>query len=709
MNNKAKSIAVVFAISALFGCGADESNSEQSAPLPSNPVTPAPELSSLTISVRDANSQTGIDSASVGIGSIYKQTNLQGEAVYQLAEGVYSISVNKSGYDEAESMVAITGDDSSIFIDLEGDVALPAPEEMFVFHSENDDSFYMEYWGDTWGSGAVVTDINDDPDYQKVLEIASGTNWGNGAAIAWGNEQVNAINTSTYTHAQFKLKTSTFESVEVNVQGFGIPDFSSAYAISSGVPIGNGWLQFEVPIPQTYDLSWFGLVFTSGQPSSVLLSDVSFITKEVTVSQPHEAAPVPAVNDNEVFSIFSDSLTEDKFVSLWNENWWNAPFYSQGSIAGDNYSRYEILGAGAEGGVVGIQYGIEYGSVDVSNHNTWNLDLYVEPGIQKIELQLVSTDGSAKYVIDNPSAEQWLSLQIPFLDMTVNPNAALNTAQLQMAGIQLWGEAGKAIFVDNFYFSGEANSYNVDVLVKDNLGAVLANAEVSVGIDGEHDEAYKVTTNASGIATLNLAEGVQKVKATSSAFGIAQKFTTVNGPGGSLELTLLPLNPAPSVAAPVPSVASDDVISLFSDGLTSPHWITYWSDPWWNPPTHSDITIDGNLTAKFQITPDGTAGGVTGIQYGVETPVDASQMTGLRFDFYATTGVSKAQFQLLSQSGPLIFDMNSVQHDQWVSVELDFAALGADGNYDKSVMTQLGMALWGTTSDSVYLDNIYFY
>ncbi len=709
MNNKAKSLAVVFAMSTLFGCGSEDSESVENAPLPSTPAAPTPELSSLTISILDANSQTGIASASIGIGSIYKQTNLQGEAVYQLEDGVYSISVNKTGYEEAESMVSITGDDSSIVIDLEGDSALPAPEEMYIFHSENDDSYYMEYWGDTWGSGAVVSDINDDPDYGKVLEIGSGTNWGNGAAIAWGNEQVNAINTSTYTHAQFKLKTSTFENVEVNVQGFGIPDFSSGYAISSGVPIGNGWLQFEVPIPQTYDLSWFGLVFTSEQPSTVLLSDVSFITKELTVSQPHEAAPTPALNDNEVFSIFSDSLTEDKFVSLWNENWWNAPFHSMGSIEGDNYSRYEILGAGAEGGVVGIQYGIEYGSVDVSNHNTWNLDLYVEPGISKIELQLVSTDGSAKYVIENPSAEQWLSLQIPFLDMIVNPNAALNTAQLQMAGIQLWGEAGKAIFVDNFYFSGESESHSLSVSVKDNQGSALANAQVFVGVDGEHDEAYRVTTNASGIATLNLSEGLQKVKATANGFGIAQAYTTVNGAGASLDLTLTALNSGPSVAAPVPSVSSEDVISLFSDDLTSPHWITYWSDPWWNPPTHSDITIAGNLTAKFQITPDGTAGGVTGIQYGVENPVDASQMTGLRFDFYATSGVTKAQFQLLSQSGPLIYDMNSVQHDQWVSVELEFAALGADGSYDKSVMTQLGMALWGTTSDSVYLDNIYFY
>ncbi|GAB7220667.1 Ig-like domain-containing protein [Vibrio comitans] len=711
MNNNLKRIGVACAITALFGCGSDSDNSGSGSGSGNEPSSPAPtpELSQLTVAIRDANLQSHITQASVKIGEQYKDTNAQGEVVYEVEDGVYTITVNKTGYHSSESQVLIAGHDSSVVIDLETKEFIPAPEEMFIFHSTNDDSYYMEYWGDTWGSGALVQDISDDPDFLKVLRIDSGTNWGNGAGIAWGNEQVNAVDTSTYTHARFNLKTTTFSTVQVNVQGFGIPDFSTDYSISSGTPLPNGWVQFEVPIPKTYDLRWFGLVFTSDQPSSVLLSDVSFITKDVGVSQPNEPAPVPEIFDNEAFSIYSDSLSEDKFISLWNENWWNAPFYSAGSIEGNNYARYEILGAGAEGGVVGIQYGIEYGAIDVSNHNTWNIDLYVEPGINRIMLQLVSGDGSSSYTIDNPQTGQWLSLQIPFLDMAINGNGALNTAQLQMAGIQLWGEAGKAIFVDNIYFSGQSNNYDLNVLVKDSFGAAMQNAEVIVGIDGEHDSAYRVTTNSNGIATLALSEGVQKIKAVANGYGVTQQLHTLNSGSGSLELTLSALNPGPVVAAPVPNVSSSDVISLFSDSLTSSYYITYWSDPWWNPPVHSMINIDGNATAKFQITPDGVSGGVTGIQYGVQEPVDASMMTGLRFDFYATSGVTKAQFQLLSQSGPLIYDINSIQSGQWMTVELSFDELGADGSYDRSKMQQLGMALWGTTSDSVYLDNIYFY
>lgn len=687
----------------LIGCGGGES--DNSAPL--NPPPVQGEVYELSVLVRDANSRTALEGASVNVAGSLKSTNAQGMAYFDLKDGNYTVYSSMNGYIRNEKSILIDGQDRTLSFDLEE--GMSAPEEGFVFHSDHDDSFYMQYWGDTWGSGAQITDIKDDPDFSKVLEIKSGTNWGFGAGIAWGNQFQNAIDTSSYTHVRFNLKPSGFANVEVNVQGFNITNFAATYAINSGTPLANGWYQFEVPIPTTTELKWLGLVFTGGEPSSVLLSNVSFITKDVQLSQPNQEAPAPTLSDNEAFSIFSDTLKEDKFVSLWNENWWNAPFYTPGSINGNNYARYEIVGAGAEGGVVGIQYGIEYGSVDVSMHDTWNLDLYVEPGIRKVQLQLVSTDGSATYVIDNPATEQWLSLEIPFSAMALNGDSTLNSAQMQMAGIQLWGDAGQAIFIDNFYFSGTSNSYDLEVSVIDQQGNPIANADVIVGVDGEYDEAYTVSTNASGLAVLNLSEGKQKVNAVADGYGIAQSVTTIDSSTNTLELALVPLNPGPTEAAPVPTVSSDDVISLFSDSLTSKHWITYWSDPWWNPPTHSNVLIEGNNTAKFVITPAGINGGVTGIQYGIEKPVDASAMTGLRFDFYATAGVTKAQFQLLSKSGPLIYDMTNVQHDQWVSVELSFDELGAPANYDKSQMQQLGMGLWGTTSDSVYLDNIYFY
>ncbi|WP_220718941.1 carboxypeptidase-like regulatory domain-containing protein [Agarivorans litoreus] len=700
MNNLLKSLSLALLSATLFACGGGGSDS-------SPPEPPVDSKYPLTVEVKDANSQLALASVQVVIGSETKTTNAQGMVSFDLVNGTYSVSASLSGYSDGQSTATINGAASALSIELDEVVITPPPEEMFIFHSDNDDSYYMQYWGDTWGSGAGIDDTIVDPDFSKVIQVTSGTNWGQGAGIAWGNEQENAIDASAYNYARFNLKSNGFTNVEVNVQGFNIPDFSISIPVASGTPLSDGWMQYEVAIPSTTQLRWFAFVFPSDTPSSVQISNVSLITKDVERSQPSTAAPEPSVSNEQAFSIFSDALTEDKFVSLWNENWWNAPFYSPGSIDGDNYARYEIVGAGAEGGVVGIQYGIEYGSIDVSNHNTWNIDIYVEPGISRILLQLVSTDGSASYTIDNPPAGQWVSYAIPFLSMALNGDSALNSAQMQMAGIQLWGEAGKAIFVDNFYFSGDANKYDLDVLVQSQQGAPLANATVYVGAEGEFDTPYEVATNASGMARLNLAEGKQKVKAAADGFGIGQAVSDIANGANNLTISLVPINAGPTEAAPVPTVSNDDVIAIFSDTLSSEHWVTYWSDPWWNPPTHSFVSLGGNNTAKFQITPEGTNGGVTGIQYGITNPVDGSQMTGMRFDFYATSGITRAQFQVLSSTGPAILDVAGIETGRWITVEIPFDS--AAGNFNRGELTQMGLQLWGSTSDSAYVDNIYFY
>ncbi|MGN5223284.1 hypothetical protein [Aeromonas veronii] len=695
----------------LIGCGDESLSNPNTTPDPD-----VPKLSKLTVALNKANSQEPIINAAVQVVSAqqktYNQTtNASGLALFQLENGSYTVSTNATGYVNQQTNVTINGADKNVTLDLD-EKAIVNDGPTYIFHSDYEDSSYMQYWGDTWGSGATYTvheDVTEYAPFTRVIKLKSGTNWGFGAGIAWGNEPQNAIDTSANNYAQFYVKPTGFTSVEVNVQSFSQPDAKVAYPMSAGEVMENGWLKFEVPIPTVKDLRWFGLVFSAEQQSEVLLSNVVLINKQVSLSQPKAPAPVPSVNDAEVFSIYSDSLTENKFVSLWNENWWNAPIHSFGQIDGNNYSRYEIAGQGSEGGVVGIQYGIEYGSVDVSKHDTWNIDLYVEAGINKIELQLVSTDGPAIYEINNPVADQWVSYAIPFKDMRIDGGNALNTMQMQMAGIKLWGEAGKALFVDNFYFSGEAAQHNVTVNVSDQTAGPLKDAKVFVGVTGDFDDPYQVTTDVTGKAQLTLAQGTHKIRASASGYGITQQLQVVDS-AESLSVTLTPLEAAPVTSAPVPTVNNGDVIALYSDTLSSPHWVTYWSDNWWNAPTHEEVTLAGNKTAKFTIIPDGVEGGVTGIQYGIEKPVNASAMTGMYLDFYATKGVKNVQFQLLSASGPLIYTLNNIETGKWISIRLPFDEADAPlAGFDKTKMQQLGMKLWGTTSDSVYLDNIYFY
>jgi hypothetical protein len=279
----------------------------------------------------------------------------------------------------------------------------------------------------------------------------------------------------------------------------------------------------------------------------------------------------------------------------------------------------------------------------------------------------------------------------------------LNSGSLVAFGIQLYGAADKAVYLDNLYFSGQASFYELSVTVTDETNTPIANTAVYVGD-------VSAMTDANGVATLNLQEGEHKVYADAPEYGVALVNKTVLGGDTAIDISVIPLKVGPSVAAPIPTVSDDDALAIYSDTLILDKFISFWSDPWYNPPTFSEIDFSGNKVAKLQIIPDGVTGGITGIQYGISNgPLDASTATGIRFDMYATSGITQALIQVVSNGGPGIYNINSVETEQWITVEIPFSEMNNSENISKATLTQLGVGLWGTTSDAVYLDNIYFY
>jgi hypothetical protein len=137
--------------------------------------------------------------------------------------------------------------------------------------------------------------------------------------------------------------------------------------------------------------------------------------------------------------------------------------------------------------------------------------------------------------------------------------------------------------------------------------------------------------------------------------------------------------------------------------------ISFWNDDFFKAPRYSQISIAGDNIGKFQIIPGGENGGITGIQFGIQGgPVDVSTSTGLRFDMYLTSGITQTQFQVIPSYGNSGVSNNfTLGTGQWVTVELPFSEL--NGDFDTSSLIMFSVQLWGTTSDSVYIDNIYFY
>ena len=585
-------------------------------------------------------------------------------------------------------------------------VDLPSEEEFYLFYSDHDDSAYVQYWGDVWTSGTEPSDYTGESSYSKVLEIPSGSNWGNIGAIAWGNEDANAIDISSYTHAKFKVKTDTFSTVSVVVISPTAPGYEVGYIISDGTVLEDGWVEIEASLPVFSDMTWFGLKFDGDTKGSALLADVRFVTQEVVVdSGPTEAAPIPQVSDQEAIVLYSDSLNQDKYISVWNSNWWNAPIYSEGDIEGNHYAKYEITATGTNGGAVGLEFGIENGVVDASEKTTMNFDMYVEEGITQIQLKLVSDGGDSLYKTIDPPTDQWISHEAVFADLDLL-SGTLDPSTLKLAGFIVFGEAGSSFYVDNIYFSGESIFSDLAITVTDSNDSPIAGATVSVG-------STSVTTDINGLATLNLQQGEHSVHI--SVDGLALTEETFSNVGGDASQTVVmeALYPAPLVAAPTPDITNEDAFVLYSDALTVDKNISYWEDNWWNAPSFSAVKVVGNNTAQFQLTPAGQEGGVTGIQYGIMGgAIDVSDKTGLRFDMYATDEITQAVFQIVPSDGihKGIYTMNPVATGEWVTVDIPFSELVKPSNqFNAAQLTQFGLQLWGTTKDSVYLDNIYFY
>ena len=177
-------------------------------------------------------------------------------------------------------------------------------------------------------------------------------------------------------------------------------------------------------------------------------------------------------------------------------------------------------------------------------------------------------------------------------------------------------------------------------------------------------------------------------------------------------VTLSPLEAAPTTAATDPTISNDNAYALYSDVLTVDRSPSNFAEDWWNAPDFSEVEINGNTTVQYQIIPGGESGGVVGISYGNPEAedasyVDGSDFSGLHMDTYVTAGITLIKVQVVSSSGSYIYQLDAPTTGEWTTLDIDLSAV--DENFTASELQQIGVQLWGTSSDSIYIDNIYFY
>ena len=160
--------------------------------------------------------------------------------------------------------------------------------------------------------------------------------------------------------------------------------------------------------------------------------------------------------------------------------------------------------------------------------------------------------------------------------------------------------------------------------------------------------------------------------------------------------TVAPLPTEPQEAAPTPTPAEADVISIFSDVYTNIVGTNY--NPNWNQATvTTEVDIVGNNTLKY-------AGlNYQGTVLGSWQDLVAAEMTDLHVDFWTADSTSLQIFLISETTGERAYTF-TVTQGGWVSVDIPLSTF-TDAGLGLTDIKELKFVGDGT----VFLDNLYFH
>ncbi len=163
----------------------------------------------------------------------------------------------------------------------------------------------------------------------------------------------------------------------------------------------------------------------------------------------------------------------------------------------------------------------------------------------------------------------------------------------------------------------------------------------------------------------------------------------------------------PAMAAPAPTQAAADVISLFSDAYTDVPVDTWRTD--WSVAAFEDVTVAGNATKKY------SALSFAGIET-VNNQIDATGMTHFSLDVWSPNAtVFKLKLVDFGPDGAFDggddteheIDFGAPANNEWVSYDIplsDFVGLTNRAN-----IAQYILVAEPTGAATVFVDNMYFY
>ncbi len=413
---------------------------------------------------------------------------------------------------------------------------------------------------------------------------------------------------------------------------------------------------------------------------------VSMIAR--VVAQPVVAAPTPpARSAANVISIFSGaytSITGTNFNPDWGQSGLNS--VSEITVGTDVIKKYANMN----------YQGWEFApAISAASMTNLHLDIWTSD-CTALDVYLIDYVAPEQKVTVTNTLSGWTSIDIPLSSYT---RAITNVGQFKFVSTP----GGATVYLDNVYFWTAASlptitGFGVPAKVVGDAAFTITDPASNSNGAFTYASSNSDVAMISGKTITITGAGTSTITATQAAEGSY-------GSGSTTASLVVTYNP-PTVAAPTPSTAPGNVISLFSNSYSN-RTIDTWSTVWDNA-TVADVVIAGNDTKLY------TNLVFSGTEFVGSNLIDATSMLHFHVDVW-TPNSTPIKVKLVDFGADGIFsnggdDASSIEYllspaptpGVWTSYNIPLADL--TGLTTKAHLAQL---LFIGSNTTLYLDNIY--
>lgn len=508
-----------------------------------------------------------------------------------------------------------------------------------------------------------------------------------------GTAFLDDVGAPTNISAIFTITQDNSGKVTIRPNGEGVTSYEIDYGDSSteiGI-VSPGDTIDHTYAEGTYTVTIFGVGITGLKTE---------YTQELTVSflQPTDLAVVITPGSNRSVNVTATANLETYFQVYFGEDPNQTPVdFMEGQTATYTYANsgtYQIKVVAMSGGAASAEI--------TENVTIFDLSAAPDPTLPGSNVISLFSNAYDNVPVDTWKTD-WSSANLD--DIEINGNDTKKYSNLNFVGIETVSSMINATEMTHFHtdvWSSDFTEFKIKLV---DFGA---NAAYGGGDDVEHEITI---ANPAQEEWVGIDIPLSNFTGLTTRAHIAQ-LIYVGAPSGNNTVYIdnvyfYKQESAPSTAAPTPTVASANVISMFSEAYTNvpvDTWKTVWSSA-----SFEDVTIAGNPTKKY------TSLNFVGIE-ATTTPINATAMTHFHTDVWSAN-FTTFKIKLVDFGADGTFaGGDDVEHEititnpnqsEWISLDIplsDFTGLTT-----RAHIAQLIYVGVPTGSTTVYIDNVYFH